>query len=162
MLSILPLNSFYSKHKDTTVKSKKDEIFPFDACMKILETLYDMGMDVTPTHIASAINIACKEKKYEKASNLFQSLYSVDHTAFSPMDPTLGEDKPLELGLFAMAKAAQQELRKQSIQDETTHINDIDNDFVARVVFDAANEMSMISARDRKACKYEMNLINFH
>lgn len=137
-----------------SVKKKTLKISPFDTCIQILETVYDLGMDVTPNHIASAIHIACKEGKFYEAANLFQSLYNVD-TALSPMDPTLGRDKPLELGFFAMAKVAQQEV-KDGVETETgvKLDGDVKDGYVARAVFNAALEMCMISSRDHDTCKY--------
>lgn len=146
-------------HNTTTTNNINNNLIsPWRMCVNIINNLQELGMAVTPEHVSSAIRISSKEGRYKRAAYLFQNRLIGANAGIAPVDPTLGRDEPLELGLFAVAKVAQQARRELKSKvgevEEASDNDDIDieekeHHVVSRRVFDAALELRMVSPRDK-------------
>eukprot|EP00804_Cyclotella_cryptica_P015900 CCRYP_006390-RA/>CCRYP_006390-RA protein AED:0.02 eAED:0.02 QI:411/1/1/1/1/1/5/578/1448 len=152
--------------------SSPTTISPYNACLEAFDILRSLNLDFHPHHYSYAIRCACHESRWEEAANIFlrQIIHGEDaHSShddgqtvttggFVPVDPTLGWDRPLEVGLYAVAVDAWFKLRKSYAVDRD---DDDDGDSggggasssddvewgvsPSKKVFDTAMKMSMIA-----------------
>ncbi|KAL7459227.1 hypothetical protein ACHAWC_010906 [Mediolabrus comicus] len=125
---------------------------PYEACLEVLGILRSLNLDTLSSHYAFTIRAACHEARWGEASNVFMNQIngndggdvSDDLTTggFSPINPTLGWDQPLEIGLYAVARNAWYKSMSQEQQEEA-------NDSPSKQVFDAAMKMCMISPSEQ-------------
>ncbi|KAL7521510.1 hypothetical protein ACHAWX_006189 [Stephanocyclus meneghinianus] len=128
---------------------------PYEACMEAFDILRRLNLDAQPHHCSYAVRCACHEKRWEEAADLFSSQIRGDASrenvaagGFVPVDPTLGWDGPLEVGLYAVAVDAGLKARKSSYSVDDEGVGDDEGAkwmSPSKKVFDAAMKMSMIS-----------------
>lgn len=129
----------------STNGDKTATVSSYEACLGVIGMLRSLNLDVLSSHYACTIRAACHEARWEEASNVFLNQINGNDGSdasddmitggFSPINPTLGWDQPLEIGLYAVARDAWY----KSITSEEQHASP------GKQVFDAAMKMCMIS-----------------
>lgn len=120
----------------------------YDACLDVFDILRSLNLDIHPSHYSCAIRSAAHESKWKEAAIIFLGQIEGDDTdsfsstgGFTPIDPTLGWDKPVEIGLYVVAR---------DLRDNTSHRGSAPS----KQVFDTAMKMCMISPEGQEHCKY--------
>ena len=143
-----------------------DDISPYEACIDIFHILKKLNLDINPSHYSYAIRAACHESRWEEASNIFliqigggsndennsnRNIFNNcnDDGGFVPINPTLGWDQPLQIGLYAVARDAWYKERA-SEATENAAISP------SKQVFDAAMRMCLVSPSGQENCKSSM------
>ncbi len=147
--------------------AEKNIIFPYDACIEVFHILNELNLDIHPSHYAFAIRAACHEYRWGEAADLFLAQIGgisnddgdQDYSDFGynsgnvlapggfvPIDPTLGWDQPLQLGLYAVAR------------NERSKMNAVTQSAVrvstpSKTVFETALRMCMMSPSDKENCE---------
>jgi tetratricopeptide (TPR) repeat protein len=134
-----------------------EPISPYNACQDALAILHSLNLDVHPNHYSHAIRSACHESLWEEAAAIFLSQIEGDDTTsdnefstdvhtggFTPVDPTLGWDTPLEIGLYAVAADAFYRIRKIDDSEEVELSP-------SKIVFDTAMKMSMVAPSNQES-----------
>lgn len=119
----------------------------FDTAMEIIFTLREWNLNVQPEHYSAAIRAACHEGKFNEAASLFLYQIDPDHEGFIPVDSDLGWDKPIEMGLYAVAKSV---VGNEANLDNGKEVAIL----AAEKVFDAVSKMCLVSSRDQEKCTY--------
>jgi len=128
---------------------------PYEACHEVIDILHILNIDIHPTQYFYAIRAACQDSRWEDAADIFLSQIVGDEEflptgGFVPIDPTLGWDKPLEMGMYAVARDA---LTKSKVAEENGEVLD-PNMLPSKRVFDIAMKMCMISPQSQENCKF--------
>ena len=128
---------------------------PYEACHEVIDILHFLNIDVHPMQYFYAIRAACQDSRWEDAADIFLSQIVGDEEflptgGFVPIDPTLGWDKPLEMGMYAVARDA---LTKSKVAEENGEVLDA-NMLPSKRVFDIAMKMCMISPQSQENCKF--------
>jgi len=144
--------------------SEKDVISPYYACIEVFHILNELNLDIHPSHYAFAIRAACHEYRWEEAADLFlaqiggiasddddqdNSRYRYNRSnllapgGFVPIDPTLGWDQPLQLGLYAVAR---NERSKMTLGRESA----VGVSNPSKIVFETALRMCMMSPSNKE------------
>eukprot|EP00559_Dactyliosolen_fragilissimus_P002350 CAMPEP_0184861816 /NCGR_PEP_ID=MMETSP0580-20130426/6421_1 /TAXON_ID=1118495 /ORGANISM="Dactyliosolen fragilissimus" /LENGTH=1072 /DNA_ID=CAMNT_0027359455 /DNA_START=251 /DNA_END=3469 /DNA_ORIENTATION=+ len=76
---------------------------PYEVATEAFELLREINIDIQPIHYALAIQTSCNHSMWEMASSLFLNQIDAEMGGWVPMDATLGTDKPVEMGLYAIA-----------------------------------------------------------
>lgn len=138
----------------STINDNTAHVSPYEACLGVMGMLRRLNLDILSSHYACTIRAACHEARWEEASNVFLNQINgndggdlsddISTGGFSPINPTLGWDQPLEVGLYAVARNAWY----QSLMAEQQHqLGSIDSP--SKQVFDAAMKMCMISPSEQ-------------
>jgi len=119
-------------------------VSPYEACIDVFNILRNLNLDIHPSHFSYAIRSACHEFRWEEAATLFLSQIDGDDTdmasgGFVPIDPSLGWDQPLEVGLYAVARDSLYKLKNVEEGEEDVDISP------SKRVFETAMKMCMIS-----------------
>ena len=109
----------------------------FEDCQHVMAITTRWNLDTNNNK--SALEAACREGRWEEASNLFSRQIDPDRAGYTPMEIDLKEP----LGLYAIARNAQQQ-----------------NIPVAEQVMDAVTSMSMVNPTDQNKCKHEEELLS--
>ncbi|KAK1737218.1 hypothetical protein QTG54_012085, partial [Skeletonema marinoi] len=133
---------------------KTESVSPYEACLEVIGMLRSLNLDILSSHYACTIRAACHEAQWEEASKVFLNQINGDDGGdasddmitggFSPINPTLGWDQPLEIGLYAVARDAWYKSILAEQQQQVGHI-----DSPSKQVFDAAMKMCMISPSEQ-------------
>ena len=130
-------------------------VSPYEACHEVIDILHILNIDVHPMQYFYAIRAACQDSRWEDAADIFLSQIVGDEEflptgGFVPIDPTLGWDKPLEMGMYAVARDA---LTKSKVAQENGTELDA-NMLPSKRVFDIAMKICMISPQSQENCKF--------
>lgn len=113
-----------------------------ETCMRTIGLIKQLNFDVQPVHLKFAVQAANQEHDWKLASSLFRQQIDPDINGYMPIDSKLGATEFVEMGLYAVA---------MDLGGSTT---DEERSFkVAKGVFHAAQEMSIISPTDLEKCK---------
>ncbi|KAL7498774.1 hypothetical protein ACHAWT_008784 [Skeletonema menzelii] len=132
---------------------KTASVSPYEACLGVMDMLRSLNLDILSSHYACTIRAACHEARWEEASTVFLNQINgndggdsndVITGGFSPINPTLGWDQPLEVGLYAVARDAWYKSLLAEQQQQAVSI-----DSPSKQVFDAAMKMCMISPSEQ-------------
>lgn len=129
-------------------------ISPYEACLEAFDIVHNLNLYEHQSHYSYAIRAACHEYRWEEAANLFLSqIDSSDSNemvtgGFLPVDSSLGWDKPLEIGLYAIARDAWYKMKTNTDGDDDS------DSLPSKRVFDAAMKMCMISPSGQDNCKF--------
>ena len=130
---------------------EESRISPYKACLDIVGIMRSLNLDIHPSQYFYTIRSACHESRWEDAANLFLGQIDGNDTelnstgGFVPIDSALGWDQPLELGLYAVARA----VRSSDKHTDTSP---------SKEVFDTAMKMCMISPAGKDNCKLNLSL----
>ncbi len=131
--------------------SKTAPVSPYEACLGVMGMLKSLNLDILSSHYACTIRAACHEARWEEASNAFLNQINGGDAnddmitgGFSPINPTLGWDQPLEIGLYAVARDA---WYKSMVPEQEQQFGMIASP--SKQVFDAAMKMCMISPSEQ-------------
>ena len=125
---------------------KTAAISPYESCLGVIGMLRSLNLDILSSHYACTIRAGCHEARWKEASNVFLNQIGSGASdgmmtgGFSPINPALGWDQPLELGLYAVARDAW--LSEQQQQDGNIVSP-------SKQVFDASMKMCMISPSEQ-------------
>ena len=108
-------------------------------CAKVLSLLNALNLDIQQIHIFCSIRAANQEHEWELASSLFRKQIDPDFNGLVPVDPQLGWNGFLEMGLFGLAM----DLSHRGCEG-------VD---VVEGVLDAVRDMCMVSPTDQEKCK---------
>eukprot|EP00815_Leptocylindrus_aporus_P004008 CAMPEP_0116049796 /NCGR_PEP_ID=MMETSP0322-20121206/12_1 /TAXON_ID=163516 /ORGANISM="Leptocylindrus danicus var. apora, Strain B651" /LENGTH=836 /DNA_ID=CAMNT_0003532251 /DNA_START=533 /DNA_END=3044 /DNA_ORIENTATION=+ len=103
--------------------------------LRMLNYMKDtLRLDLTPNHYAAVIRVACAEQKWTSAANIFR-IQMKDFAGYVPMDV---HGEALELGLYAVAKSIQREVKSSNRP----------NSDVSEELFDVARTLAIASPMD--------------
>ncbi len=138
----------------STINDNTASVSPYEACLGVMDMLRRLNLDILSSHYACTIRAACHEARWEEASNVFLNQINgndggdlsddISTGGFSPINPTLGWDQPLEVGLYAVARNA---WYQSLMAEQQQHSGNIDSP--SKIVFDAAMKMCMISPSEQ-------------
>ncbi|KAL7541760.1 hypothetical protein ACHAXR_011195 [Thalassiosira sp. AJA248-18] len=135
-------------YDDSDELSGMAAVSPYEACLDVFDILRSLNLDIHPSHFSYAIRAACHESRWEEAASLFLGQIEGDDAGnlgfmatggFVPIDPALGWDQPLEIGLCAVARDIWHKLKNA---EEGADRNETSP---SKRVFDTAMKMCMIS-----------------
>jgi hypothetical protein len=106
-----------------------------DDSQEVLGTLKEWNLDVRSRHTDYAIVTANREFRWKEASDMFWTQISPE-AGYNPVDVSISSPH----GLFAVARCAQEQ-----------------NAAVVENVFDAIQQLSMVSPADQRTCKFPAN-----
>jgi hypothetical protein len=113
-----------------------------DSCMRTIRIIQALNFDVQSIHLQFTVRAANQEHDWKLASSLFRQQIDPDRNGYMPIDSKLGPAGFLEMGLYAVA------------MDLGGSITDDEQSFqVVQGVFQAAQEMSIVSPTDLEKCK---------
>jgi len=113
-----------------------------DSCMRTIRIIQALNFDVQPIHLQFTVRAANQEHDWKLASSLFRQQIDPDRNGYMPIDSKLGPSGFLEMGLYAVAM----DLGGSTTDDEQSFQ-------VVQGVFQAAQEMSIVSPTDLEKCK---------
>ncbi|KAL7551131.1 hypothetical protein ACHAWF_014330 [Thalassiosira exigua] len=119
-------------------------VSPYEACLDALGILRRLNLDIHPSHFSYVIRAACHESRWEEAAKIFLRQIDGDDAAnmatggFVPIDLTLGWDRPLEVGLYAVARNCKENIAPARVEHSIEASP-------SKRVFDTAMKMCMIS-----------------
>jgi hypothetical protein len=106
----------------------------FEYCEEALSTLKNWNFDIHSKHSAYTIAVANREERWKDASSLFWKQINPE-AGFNPVNVSISNP----LGLYAIARLAQEE-----------------NSAVAEHVFDAVQQLTMVSPSDQRTCEFSV------
>ena len=149
-----PPQGTHSRGRSSANSNGAEQISPYEACLGVIDILKSLNLDVLSSHYACTIRAACHEARWKEASSVFLSQINGNEGCdasenmatggFSPINPTLGWDQPLEIGLYAVARNAWYESLLAEQQGTANHV-----DSPSKQVFDTAIQMCMISPSEQ-------------
>ncbi len=116
-----------------------------ETCMKVLSLLNELNLDIQHFNNYCTIRAANQEYDWELASNLFRNQIDPDIHGLVPVDPRLGWDSFLEMGLYGLA---------MSLNERGYEGVDI-----VHGVLDAVRDMCLVSPTDQEKCKLVFKLV---
>ena len=119
---------------------------PSESCTKVLSLLNKLNLDVQNIHNFCTIRAANQEHEWELASSLFRNQIDPDLNGLVPVDPSLGWNTFLEMGLYGLA---------MNLSEHDCEDVDIVEGLLA-----AVSDMVMVSPTDKEKCKYDVKLIS--
>lgn len=138
-----PVEPSEEEHGDTS-ESSAANLSPYRTCRDVLAILRSINVDIHPSHYSYAIRAACHESRWHEASKLFMGQIdgrdSGGSGGFTPIDAELGWDRPLEMGLYAVARSL-----IEGSDDRRSN--------PSKQVLDTAMKMCMISPSSQENCE---------
>ncbi len=145
----LNLSSFQKSDKQKDRDTYENIPSTTNTCTKLLDLIQTLNFDIQPIHHFCAIRAANQEHEWEASSKLFLRQIDPDYNGLVPVDPTLGWDGHVEMGLFGIAMQRKSHKHHDAQHQQQSRRNSHVVDGMLRAVRD----MCMVSPTDQEKCK---------